>query len=246
MRIKSVVILFTIILIIVVLSSGYIGNQTAYGFTETKRLIQTFGEAEVTAQPDLVHIGLAIETRSSSAENAVKENAGLANSVREALLGFGLTEENLKTGSYRLYSYREWQRERPDIEEEQIYYQATNEIIVSTTQLDTVGEIIDLAVKSGANNINYINFELEDPQYLMMQALNLATKQAYRKAEAISDGAGETIVKLHSVREEKTAYTPFRIQDNLLQREIAANAGTTPVSPDKITIRATVMAEFSF
>lgn len=246
MRIKSVVILFTITLIIAVLSSGYIGNQTAYGFTETKRLIQTFGEAEGTAQPDFVRIGLAIETRSSSAEEAVKENAGLANSVREALLDFGLAEENLKTGSYRLYSYREWQRERPDIEEEQIYYQATNEIIVSTTQLDTVGEIIDLAVKSGANNINYINFELEDPQYLMMQALSLATKQAYRKAEAIADAAGEKIVKLHSVREERTAYTPFRIQDNLLQREMAANAGTTPVSPDKITIRATVMAEFSF
>jgi len=238
MRMKNVLISFTLVLILTVLLSGYVGNQTAYGSSDLQRIIQTYGEAELTAQPDLARIGLAIETRSRLAKDSVKENARLANAVREALLDFGLSEENLKTGSYRLYSYREWQKESPDIEEEQIYYQVTNEIIVSTTQLDVVGEIIDLAVRAGANNINYINFELKDPQDLMMQALKMATEQASRKANAIAEGAGETIAKLHSVREERTTYTPFRFQENVLQREVAADVGATPIAPDEVTVRA--------
>jgi uncharacterized protein len=165
--------------------------------------------------------------------------------VINALLDFGLSESDIKTSSYRLNSYRESQKEQLDIKEYLIYYQATNDIIVSTTQLDIVGEIIDLAVISGANNINYISFELRDPQDLMLQALQLATQQAYRKAEAIARSLNENIATLLTVKEEKTAYTPFRFQDNTLQREVAFSSVPTPIEPGDVTIRATVLAEFS-
>jgi uncharacterized protein YggE len=49
-----------------------------------------------------------------------------------------------------------------------------------------VGEIIDLAVKAGGNSINFINFELENPQGLQLQALKAATEQAELKAGAIA------------------------------------------------------------
>ena len=74
---------------------------------------------------------------------------------------------------------------------------------------------------------------------------NANKKQAYRKAEAIANSAGETVEAVHSIREEKTDYTPYRFQNSMLQREMALSASPTPISPDEITVRATVIAEFS-
>lgn len=239
-------IFFFILFVVIIVIFSYPVNITAYATDERQKIIQTYGEAELTAPPDLAKISLSIETRSSSANKAVEENARLANRVLQALLNYGLREDNIKTSSYRLYSYREGQKTDSETEQEKIYYQATNEMLISTTQLDTVGEIIDLAVKAGANNINYINFELSDPQELMFQALKMATEQARRKAEAIAEGASVTIQQLYNIREERTSYTPFRSENTMLKREMVASGAPTPISPEAVIVRASVIAEFSF
>jgi uncharacterized protein len=236
--------IITVALIVVVLFAATgCGTQTNVVTNEMPQIIQTYGEAEVKAEPDLARIGIAVETRGSEAEAAVEENARLANAVIEALKDFGLAEEEIKTGSYNLYSYREWYDERPE-GEQVITYQVTNEIVVTTTRLVEVGEIIDLAVKAGANNINYINFELKNPQELQLQALKLATEQASEKAKAIAESSGEKISGLYRIREERTEYMPF-----VYRQEVAADMGmgaATPIMSDEVVVRAMVTAEFAF
>ncbi len=256
MRSKKLLIGSAVLLILAMLVGGCAEPQdNTAGNGEKQQVIQTYGEAELTAGPDLAKLSVEVETQSRSADEAVEENARLANEVREALLEYGLTEEDIKTGSYRLRSHRERPEERPvpdrpepDTPEEPeaiIYYRANNEIMISTSQIEEVGEIIDLAVEAGANQVNYINFELEDPQDLKMQALKGATEQALKKAEAIAESAGETIIGLHSIQEERTEYTPFR-QVPEVAEEVADQAAPTPIEPEEVQIRATVIAEYSF
>ncbi len=231
------------LILVVLFAATGCGTQTNVVTSEMPQIIQTYGEAEVKAEPDLARIGIAVETRGSVAEAAVEENARLAGAVIEALKDFGLAEEEIKTGSYSLYSYREWYDERPE-GEQVITYQVTNEIVVTTTRLAEVGEMIDLAVRAGANNINYINFELENPQELQLQALKLATEQAAKKAEAIAESAGEKISGLYRIREERTEYMPY-----VFRQEVAADMGMgapTPIMPDEVVVRAMVTAEFAF
>ncbi|MCJ7806688.1 MAG: SIMPL domain-containing protein [Clostridia bacterium] len=239
---KKVISAALLVVLTVFMVSGC-GTQTNVVTSEMPQIIQTYGEAEVKAESDLARVGIAVETRGSVAEAAVEENARLANAVIEALKEFGLAEEDIKTGSYSLYSYREWFDERP-ADEEVITYQVTNEIVVTTTRLEEVGEMIDLAVKAGANNINYINFELENPQELQLQALKLATEQAAKKAEAIAESSGEKISGLYRIREERTEYMPY-----VYKQEVAADMGMgapTPIIPDEVVVTAMVTAEFSF
>jgi len=243
---KNKILFTTFLLLVLIISVGaFEENFIALASSTGLRIVQTYGESELTAKPDLAKISIAIETRSRLADDAVGENARISNIVIKTLLDFGLSKNEIKTGSYRLYSYREPQKEHPDIDDDLYYYQATNEIIVSTTRLDAVGEIIDLTVISGANTVNYINFELMDPQDLMLQALQMATQQAHRKAEAIAMSVNENISALHAVKEERTGYTPFRFQDSTLQREIALSSAPTPIEADDVIIRASVIAEFS-
>ncbi len=257
---RKVLMVFATIMVVALalLISGCVQGGETTTVSEKSQLIQTYGEAEVSAEPDLARVSLEIETRSSSAEEAVEENAALANAVREALLEFGLSEEDVITGSYRLRTIREErQRDRPqpDLREPEVeemepengyeittYYQANNEIVATITDIDSVGEIIDTAVAAGANRVNHISFDLEDSQELKMQALAAATEQAVQKAEAIAGGAGESITGLYSIREERTDYRPFRIQEEIAE----ADAASTPITPDDVVVRASVVAEFTF
>jgi len=47
------------------------------------------------------------------------------------------------------------------------------------------------------------------------------------------------------VREDKPDYTAYRSQNKMMQREMAVSASPTPISPNEVTVRATVIAEFS-
>ncbi len=262
MRKTMFVMATTVILVTALFLSGCAGEEPQGGGNEGERVIQTYGEAEVSAEPDLARINVEVETRSRSADQAVAENAELASEVREALLDFGLAEDEVRTGSYRLRSYRERPREvrepdRPQPDqyeerdeerdlEERVYYQASNEITITTSELDQVGEIIDTAVRAGANKVNYINFDLEDPQDLKMEALQKATEQANRKAEAIAESAGKSITDLYSIEEQRTDYTPFRVAEEIAEEAMDAGPAPTPIEPEEVQVRAAVTAKYTF
>jgi uncharacterized protein len=245
MRKKQIIYTVVLLVIVVLLLSGCGGDQSTPSTAETPRVIQTYGEAEIKTEPDLAKISLAIQTRGTDASTVAEDNARLANAVWDALIDYGLSEDDLKTGAYSIYSYQEWVGDRLTGEKSQMSYQAVNEIIIRTTELESVGEIIDLAVRAGANNVNYVNFELEDPQELLMEALAMAAEQASRKAEAIAGSTGDSITELHSIREERTDYIPFTASDGMMREEAEMAAAPTPISPDQVTVRATIVAEYT-
>ncbi len=242
---KHIIYIVALVVLAVFLLTGCGGNQAGSGTAEQPRVIQTYGEAEMKTEPELAKISFGIQTRGTDAARVAEENALLANTVWEALLDYGLSEDALKTGSYSLYSYQEWIEGRLPGEEAQLTYQAINEVIVTTTDLESVGELIDIAVGAGANNVNYINFEVDNPQELLMQALAAAAEQASLKAEAIADSTGSSISGLHSIREERTDYIPYMVTDDVMREEMAMGAGPTPISPDQVTVRAMVIAEYA-
>ncbi len=252
MKYKGTAYLILIVALLIVLAAGCSQDQAPGTGSADGQVIQTYGEAELTARPDLTRISLEIETRGDTAESAVEENARLAEAVRSALFQLGLDETEVKTGSYRLFSYREQEprhigpdKLELDVSEEKMIFQAYNEILISTEQLDLTGELIDTAVQAGANRVNYISFELKDPGPLKMEALQAATMQARNKAEAIAEGAGENIARLVSIREERAGYSPMRVEYDLAA---AYGAGEiqTPIDPGDVKVTATVIAEYAF
>lgn len=83
-------VVFVAIVLLAVFAISGCGTQVSTGADCMPKVIQTYGEAEVKAAPDLAKVSLAIETRSNSAEQAVEENARLTNAVIDALKDFGV------------------------------------------------------------------------------------------------------------------------------------------------------------
>lgn len=211
-----------------------------------ERVIRVYGEAEITAEPDVARIILAVETRSQSAKEAAEENARLMDAVLSALKEMGLEEEQLKTGAYSIYSYRE--AVEPRTQEQQItHYRATNELNITLHELDKTGPVIDTAVQAGANQVRSIHFDLQDPENMQLEALKSATSQAGTKARAIAESAGVTIREIKSISEDSVYYAPFRAEyrDDIGLGEAEA-APPTPITPGDVTVRARVTAEYRF
>ena len=215
--------------------------ETREDFIQT---ITVYGEAEMTDEPDFVEISLGVVTENRTAEEAVKENAAEMDSVVKALNEYGFDEDEIETASYRLSTYRE---DRRHDEEKETYFRASNEIIVTTGQLEEVGKIIDLAVEAGANEVRSINFDLKHPQELKEEALKAAVAQGNTKAEAIAESAGIEIKGIKAINEERTAYTPFRAEyPKVAEEALDDKPATTPIHPEEVEVEAHVKIDYYF
>jgi len=243
---KLVVLAAVAVLMVVIFCLAGASAASTEGPVGQEKVIRVFGEAEITASPDVARIVLGVETRSETAEEAVSENARLMDGVIEALKAMGLEEEQLETGHYRLHSYQERQRPEPTEGRDDYItaYRASNSITITLYDLEASGTVIDTAVKAGANQVQSVSFDLKDAESFKLQALKKATAQARRKAEAVAAGAGVSIKEVKSITEDAAGYTPYRVRTD----DIAAMEADhpTPILPGDVQVRARVGAEYSF
>lgn len=209
---------------------------------ESDSIIRVIGEAEIAATPDQARIVMAVETTGETAQSAVSENATLMDRAIEALKAHGLEESQITTGSYRIHTYHEpIDSPRPG-EARPARYRATNEIVLVLPDPDQVGEVIDVAVAAGINQIRSLSFEVQDTTSLKIQALEKATKQAEEKGKAIARAAGSAVTGVKSISEEALGYSPVRLMDDgAAFREMAVD---TPIRPGDVKVTARVVVEY--
>ena len=209
-----------------------------------KGIISVYGETVITAQPDLARVVLAVETTDAAAQTAAAENARLTNAVLEALEKAGLDKKQLKTSGYRLDSYEE--QVDPQNKDKYItIYRAYNELKVSLHNLDKMGDVIDTAIRAGANRVLYVSFEIRDAEALKLQALQNATTQAKAKADAIARSAGLTIKGIKVINEEMSGYQPYRAAAGG-NYKMMEDLAPTPILPGDVEVTARVRAEYYF
>ena len=125
------------------------------------RVIEVSGTGEARTTPDVANLSLQVETHAATAEETSSKNAALAQKVVNALKDKLAGKGTVVTGDYSLNpEYRE--NNQPQQKPVITGYTAQNTITVETTELTLLGSLIDGAISSGANRINYLNFGLRD------------------------------------------------------------------------------------
>jgi hypothetical protein len=115
-------------------------------------------------------------------------------------------------------------------------FTATNVVRVKLNDLDKVGELIDIATRSGANQIHGIQFTLRDEQAARGRALQQATKDALASAEAMAGAVGAKLGPVRSVEEQGAE--PPRPMRAMAMAE--ARGASTPIEPGTIEVSASV------
>ncbi|NMB02752.1 MAG: SIMPL domain-containing protein [Firmicutes bacterium] len=227
--------------LVLALCLGAFLPEIALANSEAGRLHVT-GSAVVTGAPDIAHITLGVETQDVSADVAAQDNASRMAKVFTALKELGLTERELSTSGYNIYSSTQVVGRGTNEETSITTYRVHNRINITTKNLDIVGEIIDRAVQAGANQVQGIQFDVEDKQAMQLKALQNAIKQGVAKAEAMAEAAGLTLTQLVSLSENYSSYAPMV---NTMVMRADSFAGTT-INPGEVEVSANVQLEFLF
>jgi uncharacterized protein len=193
------------------------------------------GEAIVKRAPDRAWVSIAAESRAKTPQAAQKQNAIAMAAVLEKLKGAGLPAEAIQTSSYDL------QPEFDYTDGKQVLrgYVARNSLEVRVDALPRLGEIIDMAVGSGATSISGVRFDLKDRDVAEREALKLAVADARQRADAAAAGAAMQIARVVRIEEHRQSSMPPP-RPMMTMRAGMAQDAATPVAPGELEIRAAV------
>jgi uncharacterized protein YggE len=119
-------------------------------------------------------------------------------------------------------------------------YVARNSIEVRVDTVERVGELLEIAVGSGATSVGGIRFDLKDRAKLERDALRLAGADARGRAEAAAAGAGMSIARVQRIDAHPVGGPP-QVPRVAFMREQAATADSAPpISAGRIEIRIQV------
>lgn len=210
------------------------------GYAENIQKLSVSGEATIFKAADKLSISIGVETYDSDVKKAIQSNAEKMDSIRKALEKIGFTDKELQTKAYTVSPRYTPTPQNPPAnwEPTMIGYEVRNTLEVITTKIDQAGHIIDVASGAGANNINSINFSLQDEQQAKEEAIAQAYRRAVAYAEAVRKEADLKLVGIAdlTVNQPITNVAMFREAP----RSYAFKEITTSISPREVEVSATV------
>jgi uncharacterized protein YggE len=195
--------------------------------------IEVVGKARVMTIPNVATVTFAVETNSTKAQQAVRENAKQTDRLLNGLKDMGGEKVKIRTSGFSLTPiYDKENRFQPR------GYRVTNTVIVETKEIDKVGTFIDEASKAGVSRIGSLTFSTDGEEKLRREAAVQALNQAKDIAADLAQAAGLTIKRI-----VKLSYTP-RGPAPLFRREAMTAAARTPIEVGEITLEETVHVVF--
>ena len=196
------------------------------------------GEGVVKAAPDQAWVTLATESRSKNPKEAQAANTQAMASVQQKLMAAGIPKDAIRTLSYDLQLESDWVNGR----QVPRGYVARNLIEVRLDDIARVGEVIDLAVTTGANSVHGVRFDLKNREALERESLKRATADARLRAEAAAAGAGRVLDRV--VRIEEPGRGPYPVPAPMAMSRAAMAADQkvdVPIVAGEIEIRTQVV-----
>ena len=208
--------------------TGSTGSGTA------DRTVTVNGTATIKAKPDEAIVGLGVQTQANTAQGALSENAIKMTALIASLMDKGIAKDDIATSYVSIYPT--YGNSGTAI----TGYQADNQVNVTLHDISTVGEVIDDAVKAGANLSNGITFQLSDENQGVNQALGDAVANARSKAETLAGAGGAQLGEVVSIQESSYGSTPpiYYGRDAAMGGAVADSA--TPIQPPTLETQVSV------
>lgn len=210
------------------------------------------GQAQLQVAPDQVTVSFAVITQDAQVKNATADNSKAMNQTMKALKKLGIEEDDISTQGFSIQP--QWApRSRLSTGQDNtppkiIGYQVRNSIIVKTTRLDAIGEIIQTATESGVNQVNHIHFGLQSPRKFREQAIQEATLNAQKDAESLAAASGNKLGDVLKINLDNAAASISRAQPELAQARVAYSldaASVPPIQAGDVTVNASVSITYA-
>lgn len=162
------------------------------GATNIYQTVSFTGEGKIKAAPDTAKVDIGLITEGKDTITVQNENSSKMNAVIKFLKDQGIGESDIKTSNYSLSPKYEYTKGKSLL----VGYILNQNLEVTVRKLEAIGEILDGAVKNGANQINSVSLFVDKPEELKNKAREEAVNQAKEKAALASKTAGFRLGRL--------------------------------------------------
>ena len=218
--------------------TGFAGTATPTGGDDAQleRSIEVTADGEATSAPDRATLRVAVTATGDDAAAVRDDLATGEENLYAALTDWGLSEDAIRT---ERYDVRESYETRDD--PNRTRYEGIHQYAIELDDVDAVGEVIDVAIDAGADEVQRIQFGLSDEREseLREEALTAAMANADDDAAVLANASDLEVVGVYEVSTAQSGATPF-----VTERYAAAEGGdagaSTSVQTGDVTVRVTV------
>ncbi len=233
--------LFRKYLLASLLSVSMLAPQAAAHDQPEKRTISLSATGTIKTTPDMVEIATGVTSEAPSAREALDKNTVAMTKVVETLKEEGIDPMDIQTANFSVgpvYEQRPYdgpEGKAPVV----VGYRVSNQVRITLHDTAKLGAILDRVVSLGANQIDSIEFGVEEPEALKDEARKLALKNVTDNARLYAEAAGVWLGKIVSITEEESSYQPryagaaARME---MAKDVPIEAGTASV---EVRVRVT-------
>ena len=200
--------------------------------------LKVFGKGSINVKPDAAEVGIGVITENIQLEAAQEENAKITTQVINSIKAIGVLPKYIQTHNYNIrptYDY---------IEGKQVFrgYEVSNNLKILIRNIDLVGEIIDIAVKNGANTVSGVSLIVSDKTKYYYEALRLAVVDSQKKASVMANelNVNLNIIPIQIIEQDKGNISP------ITGITFKYESGTTPIEAGENKITADIEAIFIY
>lgn len=208
------------------------------------RTITVLGEGKVKIKPDIARTNIGVEVLKPTVAEARKANKEIVDAIFAALKEQGIAEKDIQTSGFSVYAER-FGANGP-LPEDKVSYRVSNSVTINVRDLDKVGEVLDAAIKAGANNIYGIDFSLADPKPVLAEARKSASADAKVKAEQLAQINGVKVGRIISISEMGSGGgAPYPVPvTNVGFSNSAVGAGGPQIAPGELDVTTNLQVVF--
>lgn len=214
-----------------------LSQSTAQQTDSTTRTVQVTGMGKVQVVPDTGVIQLGVQTEGKTAQAALSQNSTEMQAIMDALEKAKVPSDNIQTQTVSLSPRYETNNDTNS--RTLVGFTASNIVEVRTTDLSSLGTLLDQAVTAGANTIENISFEVTNSEKLNDQARQAAVENARHKAEQLAKLTDATLGPVLKIQEMSSSPTP------IVQQVAAPAAAAVPISPGSQNISVEVQVTWT-
>jgi uncharacterized protein YggE len=194
MRTKITTLIIVVLLVGLLSACSSLANAPA-NKSET-RFMNVTGTGKVTLTPNIAYISVGVNTEGKDVNEALTSNTSQAQKVADALKALGVDAKDIQTTSFNVYPQQQFDGKGVPTETK---YIVDNGVYVTVRDLTKLGGLLDAVVRSGANNINGISFDVANRDEANSQARTSAIADARKQADELAKAAGVTLGAVQSI-----------------------------------------------
>lgn len=170
----------------------------------TTNTVSFSGEGKIVAKPDIAKINLTILTQAATSKAAQDDNSRKSKTVADYLKKQNIDDKDIKTTGYNIYPQYKYSQYggNPQI----TGYQVNQTMEIKVRDLGKVSDILDGVVAAGANQVNGMSFEIDNPEALKAEARQKAIDDAKKKANELKSQVGISLGHIVNFSENTGGY----------------------------------------